>query len=62
VLTVTQAPSAAAGLMGLLSIVMAVPIAISARWLTLANRGLQAAVGLVTIAIGVNTIVATTLA
>jgi hypothetical protein len=75
VLTVTQAPSAAAGLgyvalfgigsmigMGLLSTVIAVPIAISARWLTFANRGLQAAVGLVTIAIGVNTIVATTLA
>jgi hypothetical protein len=75
VLTVTQAPSAAAGLgyialfgigsmigMALLSTVIAVPIAISARWLTFANRGLQAAVGLVTIAIGVNTIVATTLA
>ena len=75
VLTVTQAPSAAAGLgyvalfgigsmigMGLLSTVIAVPIAISARWLTFANSGLQAAVGLVTIAIGVNTIVATTLA
>ena len=75
VLTVTQAPSAAAGLgyialfgigsmigMALLSTVIAVPIAISARWLTFANSGLQAAVGLVTIAIGVNTIVATTLA
>lgn len=74
VLTVTQAPSAAAGLgyialfgigsmigMGALSIAIAVPIAISARWLTWANRGLQAAVGLVTIAIGIKTIVATTL-
>jgi High-affinity nickel-transport protein len=75
VLTVTQAPSAAAGLgyialfgigsmigMGLLSTVIAVPIAISARWLTFANRGLQAAVGLVTIAIGMHTIIETTLA
>jgi ABC-type nickel/cobalt efflux system permease component RcnA len=74
VLTVTQAPSAAAGLgyialfgigsmigMGALSTAIAVPIAISARWLTWANRGLQAAVGLVTIAIGIKTIVATTL-
>jgi hypothetical protein len=42
--------------------VIAIPIAISARWLTFANRGLQAAVGLVAIAIGVHTIVATTLA
>jgi hypothetical protein len=75
VLTVTQASSAAAGLgyialfgvgsmigMGALSTVIAVPIAISARWLTWANQTLQGAVGLVTIAIGVNTIVATTLA
>ncbi len=74
VLTVSQAPSAAAGLgyialfgagsmigMGLLSTAIAVPIAISARFLTLANRTLQGAVGLVTIAIGLNTIVATTL-
>ena len=74
VLTVSQAPSAAAGLgyialfgvgsmigMGLLSTVIAVPIAISARFLTLANRTLQGAVGLVTIAIGLNTIVATAL-
>ena len=74
VLTVTQAPSAAAGLgyivlfgvgsmigMGLLSTVIAVPIALSARWLTLANSGLQAAVGLVTIAIGLHTIVETAL-
>ncbi len=75
VLTVTQASSPVAGLvyialfgigsmvgMGLLSTVIAVPIAISARWLTWANRGLQAATGLVTIAIGLHTIVATTLA
>jgi high-affinity nickel permease len=74
VLTVTQAPSAAAGLgyialfgigsmigMGLLSTVIAVPIAISARWLSFANHALQAIVGLVTIAIGVHTIIATTL-
>ena len=47
--------------MGALSLAIAVPIAISARWLTLANRGLQGAVGLVTIAIGLNTIVSTTL-
>ncbi len=74
VLTVTQAPSSAAGLgyvalfgigsmigMGLLSTAIAVPIAISARWLTRANRLLQGAVGLVTITIGINTIVATAL-
>jgi hypothetical protein len=74
VLTVSQAPSAAAGLgyvalfgigsmlgMGLLSSVIAVPIAISARFLTLANHVLQGAVGLVTTAIGLNTIAATTL-
>jgi ABC-type nickel/cobalt efflux system permease component RcnA len=69
VLTVSQAPNAAIGLgyvalfgvgsmigMGALSAVIAVPIAVSARWLNLANRGLQGAVGLVTIAIGLNTI------
>ena len=73
-LAVSQAPSPAVGLfyvllfgvgsmtgMGALSLAIAVPIAISARWLTLANRGLQGAVGLVTIAIGLNTIVSTTL-
>ena len=71
VLTVVQAPSAAAGLgyialfgigsmigMGALSTVIAVPIVISARWLTFANRTLQGAVGLVTIAIGIRTIMA----
>jgi hypothetical protein len=75
VLTVSQAPTLLEGLgyvalfgvgsmigMGALSTVIAVPIAISARWLTWANRGLQGAVGVVTIAIGVNTIVATTFA
>jgi len=72
VLAVSQAASPAAGLgyvalfgvgsmagMGALSAVIAVPIAVSARWLTWANRGLQGAVGAVTIAIGVTTIVAT---
>jgi hypothetical protein len=74
VLTVAQAPSAAIGLgyvalfgigsmlgMGVLSSVIAVPIAISARWLTFANRTLQGAVGFVTIAIGLRTIVETAL-
>jgi hypothetical protein len=73
VLTVSQASSAIVGLgyvalfgvgsmigMGLLSTVIAVPIAISARWLTLANSTLQGAVGIVTIAIGLTTIVETT--
>jgi hypothetical protein len=75
VLAVSQAPTPAVGLayvalfgigsmigMGALSVAIAVPLAISARWLTLANRALQGAVGLVTIAIGLNTIVSTTLA
>jgi hypothetical protein len=48
--------------MGALSTLIAVPIAISARWLTFANRGLQAAVGIVTIAIGIRTILVTALA
>jgi hypothetical protein len=48
--------------MAALSTVIAVPIAASARFLTWANRGLQGAVGVVTIAIGVSTIVATALA
>jgi hypothetical protein len=43
--------------MGALSAAIAVPIAVSARWLNLANRGLQGAVGLITIGIGLNTIV-----
>jgi high-affinity nickel permease len=45
--------------MGALSGVIAVPLAVSARWLTWANGGLQAGVGIVTIAIGVMTIIAT---
>ncbi|MFB9265591.1 urease accessory protein [Bradyrhizobium erythrophlei] len=70
VLTVSQAPSPLAGLgyvalfgigsmigMGALSSVIAVPLAASARWLTWANRSLQAAVGLVTIAIGIHVII-----
>ncbi|WJR75930.1 urease accessory protein [Bradyrhizobium sp. NP1] len=48
--------------MGVLSSAIAVPIALSARWLTFANRTLQGAVGLVTIAIGLMTIVETTMA
>jgi hypothetical protein len=48
--------------MGALSTVIAVPLAVSARWLTWANRGLQGAVGLATIAIGVTTIVEKVLA
>ena len=65
VLTVSRAPSPAAGLayialfgigsmigMGALSIIIAVPLAVSARWLTWANRMLQGAVGVITIAIG----------
>jgi len=74
-LTVSQAASPAVGLgyvalfgigsmigMGALSTIIAVPLAVSARWLTWANRGLQAAVGLVTVAIGLNTIVETVFA
>ena len=45
--------------MAALSMVIAVPLAVSARWLTWANRGLQGVVGVVTIAIGVATIVET---
>jgi hypothetical protein len=75
VLAVSQASSPAIGLgyvalfgigsmigMGALSTLIAVPIAVSARWLTFANRGLQGAVGLVTVAIGVRTIVETVFA
>jgi cytochrome c biogenesis protein CcdA len=74
VLTVSQASSPAIGLgyvalfgigsmigMGALSTLIAVPLAASARWLTWANRGLQFGVGIVTIAIGVRTIIATTM-
>ena len=72
VLAVSQAASPAVGLgyvalfgigsmigMAALSTVIAVPLVVSARWLTWANRGLQGVVGAVTIAIGVNTIVET---
>jgi hypothetical protein len=38
--------------MGALSVVIAVPLAASARWLTWANRGLQGGVGVITIGIG----------
>ena len=72
VLAVSQASSSAVALgyvalfgigsmvgMGALSTVIAVPLAVSARWLTWTNSGLQGAVGVITIAIGVATIVAT---
>src|ERR1700712_6013748 len=75
VLTVSQAPSPAVGLgyvalfgvgsmvgMGGFSTLLAVPLAVTARWPTLANQGLQAVVGTVTIAIGIRTIVEMTLA
>ncbi|SHL72429.1 ABC-type nickel/cobalt efflux system, permease component RcnA [Bradyrhizobium lablabi] len=75
VLAVSQASSAAVGLgyvalfgigsmigMGALSTVIAVPITLSARWLTRLNSGLQGIVGVVTIAIGVTTIVKTVFA
>jgi hypothetical protein len=75
VLAVTQASSPAAGLgyiamfgagsmigMGALSTVIAIPLAVSARRLTWANRGLQGAVGLATAAVGVMTVVETVLA
>lgn len=75
VLAVTQAASPAYGLlyvllfgigsmlgMGALSTAIAVPLAVSARWLTLANRTLQGVVGVVTIAIGVTTIYSTAFA
>jgi hypothetical protein len=72
VLTVTQASSPAIGLgyialfgvgsmigMGALSTVIALPLVVSARSLTWANRALQGAVGLATIAIGIMTVVET---
>jgi hypothetical protein len=75
VLAVTQASSPAAGLgyvalfgigsmigMGVLSALIAVPLAVSARFLTFANRALQGAVGVVTIAIGLVTLVENVLA
>jgi hypothetical protein len=75
VLAVSQASSAVAGLgyvalfgvgsmlgMGALSAVIAVPLAVSARWLTWANSGLQGTVGVVTIGIGLTTIAETAFA
>jgi cytochrome c biogenesis protein CcdA len=72
VLAVSQASSPAAGLgyvalfgigsmvgMGALSAVIAVPLAVSARWLTRVNSILQGAIGAVTISVGVMTIHAT---
>lgn len=72
VLAVTQAASATYGLlyvllfgigsmlgMGALSALIAVPLVVSARWLTLANHALQGIVGVITIAIGATTIYAT---
>lgn len=73
VLAVSQAKSVAIGLfyvalfgigsmigMAALSSLIALPLAISARWLTSANRGLQGAVGVVTIVVGAMTIIETT--
>jgi hypothetical protein len=48
--------------MGALSVVIAVPLAVSARWLAWANRGLRGGVGVITIAIGAITIYSTALA
>jgi ABC-type nickel/cobalt efflux system permease component RcnA len=75
VLAVSRASSPVAGLgyialfgigsmvgMGALSTVIAVPLAVSARWLTWANGSLQGAVGVITTAIGVMTIYETVLA
>jgi hypothetical protein len=75
VLAASQASSVAAGLgyvalfgigsmvgMGALSVVIAVPLAVSARWLTSANSALQGAVGIITMAIGVTTVIATVFA
>jgi high-affinity nickel permease len=45
--------------MGALSVVIAVPLAVSARWLTWANRGLQGGVGAITIGISAMTIYST---
>ena len=75
VLAVSQASGAAAGLgyvalfgigsmvgMAALSALIAVPLAVSARWLTRANSALQGVVGVITMAIGVTTIVETAFA
>ena len=47
--------------MGVLSTVIAIPLVVSARALTWANRGLQTVVGVATIAIGASTIYSLTL-
>ena len=47
--------------MGILSAVIAVPLAASARWLTWANRSLQGAVGTITMGIGAMTVYSTAL-
>jgi cytochrome c biogenesis protein CcdA len=73
-LAISQASNAAYGMlyillfgigsmlgMGALSIVIAVPLAASARWLTWANRSLQSGVGMITIGIGGVTIYSTML-
>ena len=75
VLAAAHAPSPTAGLgyvalfgagstigMGALSVVIAVPMAVSARFLTVANHALQVAVGLLTTAVGLVTIAETLLA
>jgi cytochrome c biogenesis protein CcdA len=74
VLAVSQAPTPTQGLlyvalfglgsmvgMGALSAAIAVPLSLSARWLTAVNRGLQIAVGVLTIGIGLHTIQSTLL-
>jgi hypothetical protein len=71
-LAVSQASSPAIGLgyvalfgvgsmigMGALSMVIAVPLAVSARWLSWVNSALQGAVGIVTVAIGLTTLAET---
>ena len=72
VLAVTEAANTAYGLlyvllfgigsmlgMGALSTLIAVPLVVSARGLTLANRALQGIVGIITMTIGAMTIYAT---
>lgn len=75
VLVVSQSGAPAAGLlyillfgigsmvgMGALSTVIAVPLVVSAKWLTVANHGLQALVGGITIAVGAFTVYQTLIA
>jgi hypothetical protein len=74
VLAISQVANAACGMlyvllfgigsmlgMGALSVVIAVPLAVSARWLTWANRSLLGAVGVITVGIGATTIYSTAL-